>query len=76
MSTGEPPLVPNAEVRSICADVIISQAVDDPDVLAKINAGLPDQVKVFWMCRVTKSFNCKLQCSGRRYVRANRAIKN
>eukprot|EP00911_Craspedida_sp_UC1_P001262 UC1_evm1s950 len=34
---------------------------------ARINAHLPEDIRVFWVARVTKAFNCKNACSGRRY---------
>ena len=47
--------------------VSLKMTADDPDIVAKLNTRLPPAIRAFWFTRVTKLFNCKLQCSGRRY---------
>eukprot|EP00049_Salpingoeca_infusionum_P012601 m.231666 g.231666 ORF g.231666 m.231666 type:complete len:588 (+) comp15221_c0_seq4:2-1765(+) len=39
----------------------------EEDMEAKLNAHLPPEIRVFWVARATQGFNCKRQCSGRRY---------
>ena len=41
--------------------------IEDPEVLTKINAELPDQIKVWGIERVNKSFDCRKMCSSRIY---------
>eukprot|EP00039_Didymoeca_costata_P033333 m.41902 g.41902 ORF g.41902 m.41902 type:complete len:494 (-) comp9822_c0_seq1:1317-2798(-) len=41
--------------------------VDVPDMVERLNNYLPDDVRVFRIIRVARSFNCKMQCTARRY---------
>ncbi|ABN66031.2 predicted protein, partial [Scheffersomyces stipitis CBS 6054] len=41
--------------------------IEDPEILAKINEKLPDQIRIWGIQRVTKSFDCRKMCSSRVY---------
>lgn len=41
--------------------------IEDPDILTKINEKLPDQIRVWGIERVNKSFDCRKLCSSRVY---------
>ncbi|CAN3367308.1 tRNA pseudouridine synthase 1 [Diutina catenulata] len=41
--------------------------IEDEDIVEKINAELPDQIRVWGIQRVTKSFDCRKMCSSRIY---------
>lgn len=41
--------------------------IEDEDVLEKINANLPDQIRVWGIERTNKSFDCRKMCSSRIY---------
>ncbi|CAH1159409.1 unnamed protein product [Phaedon cochleariae] len=47
---------------------IVSLKLGENIDLAKINAELPDVIRVFAFKRVTKGFNSKSQCDGRTYI--------
>eukprot|EP00041_Stephanoeca_diplocostata_P014629 m.272561 g.272561 ORF g.272561 m.272561 type:complete len:580 (-) comp19747_c0_seq8:1737-3476(-) len=47
--------------------VSLKMAVDFPDMAERLNSYLPEQIRVMAMTRVPRSFNCKLQCTARRY---------
>lgn len=42
-------------------------ACNEPDVVSKINAHLPEQIRIMAYMRAPRSFNAKNQCTGRRY---------
>lgn len=41
--------------------------IEDPDIKDKINAALPDQIRVWGIQRTSKSFDCRRMCSSRIY---------
>lgn len=41
--------------------------IEDPEIMAKINASLPDQIRVWGIERVNRSFDCRKLCSSRIY---------
>jgi tRNA pseudouridine38-40 synthase len=41
--------------------------IEDPDVISKINANLPDQIRVWDIIRTTGSFSCYNLCDSRKY---------
>ncbi|KAJ1963666.1 tRNA pseudouridine synthase 1 [Dimargaris xerosporica] len=47
--------------------VSLKMIVDLPDVIAKINAALPDQIRVWGFVRSLKSFNARFACDSRIY---------
>lgn len=42
-------------------------AVDEPDIVSRVNAQLPAQIRIMAYMRAPRSFNAKNQCTGRRY---------
>ncbi|KAJ2608535.1 tRNA pseudouridine synthase 1 [Coemansia sp. RSA 1804] len=47
--------------------VALKMIVEDPEIVAKINASLPDQIRVWGYVRVIRSFNAKTACGSRIY---------
>ncbi|RLV96676.1 tRNA pseudouridine synthase 1 [Spathaspora sp. JA1] len=47
--------------------VSLKLIIEDPDIIAKINAELPDQIRVWGIQRTTKGFDCRKLCSSRIY---------
>ncbi|KAJ1978947.1 tRNA pseudouridine synthase 1 [Dimargaris verticillata] len=47
--------------------VSLKMIVDLPDIVAKINAALPDQIRVWGFVRSLKSFNARFACDSRIY---------
>ncbi|KAJ2389953.1 tRNA pseudouridine synthase 1 [Coemansia sp. RSA 2559] len=47
--------------------VALKMIVEDPEIVQKINAHLPDQIRVWGYVRVIRSFNAKTACGSRVY---------
>ncbi|KAI5959243.1 PUS1 [Candida theae] len=47
--------------------VSLKMIIEDPDLKAKINEHLPDQIRVWGIQRTTKGFDCRKMCSSRVY---------
>ncbi|KAF3987671.1 hypothetical protein FT663_03248 [Candidozyma haemuli var. vulneris] len=47
--------------------VSLKLIIEDPDIIAKINAALPDQIRVWGIERCNRSFDCRKMCSSRIY---------
>lgn len=47
--------------------VSLKLIIEDPDIVTKINANLPDQIRVWGISRTNKSFECRKMCSSRIY---------
>ncbi|ODV96241.1 hypothetical protein PACTADRAFT_75399 [Pachysolen tannophilus NRRL Y-2460] len=47
--------------------ISLKMIIEDPEVLSKINSHLPDQIRVWGMERVNKTFDCRKMCSSRIY---------
>lgn len=41
--------------------------IEDPEIVAKINAYLPEQIRIWGIVRTLGSFSCYYQCDSRRY---------
>lgn len=41
--------------------------IEDPDIVARINAFLPEQIRIWGIVRTLGSFSCYQQCDSRRY---------
>lgn len=47
--------------------ISLKMIIEDPDIKDKINAELPDQIRIWGIQRTTKSFDCRKLCSSRVY---------
>lgn len=47
--------------------VSLKLIIEDPDIISKINAALPEQIRVWGIERVNRSFDCRKMCSSRIY---------
>lgn len=47
--------------------VSLKLIIEDPDIISKINAALPEQIRVWGIERVNRSFDCRKMCSSRVY---------
>ncbi|KAI9503161.1 pseudouridine synthase [Coemansia spiralis] len=47
--------------------VSLKMIVEDPEIVAKINSHLPEQIRVWGFVRVIRSFNAKTMCDSRVY---------
>ncbi|KAJ2643904.1 tRNA pseudouridine synthase 1 [Coemansia sp. RSA 1694] len=47
--------------------VSLKMIVEDPDIVEKVNAHLPDQIRVWGFVRTVQSFNAKTMCDSRVY---------
>ncbi|RMZ53221.1 hypothetical protein APUTEX25_005210, partial [Auxenochlorella protothecoides] len=54
-------------VSAVGQVVSLRMVLEDPDILAKINAELPAQVRVFGFGRATHGFDARKHCDKRRY---------
>lgn len=54
-------------VHALCNIVSCNLVLDDPLIVEKINENLPDQIKVWGIERMRRSFQCHKTCSSRLY---------
>ncbi|KAK6203310.1 pseudouridine synthase [Scheffersomyces amazonensis] len=47
--------------------ISLKMIIEDPEIINKLNQELPDQIRVWGVQRVTKSFDCRKMCSSRVY---------
>ncbi|KAJ2747762.1 tRNA pseudouridine synthase 1 [Coemansia sp. BCRC 34301] len=47
--------------------VSLKMIIEDPDIVEKVNAHLPDQIRVWGFVRTIQSFNAKVMCDSRIY---------
>lgn len=47
--------------------ISLKMIIEDPDIIEKINAELPAQIKVWGLERTNKTFDCRRMCSSRIY---------
>ncbi|KAK6466069.1 pseudouridine synthase [Scheffersomyces coipomensis] len=47
--------------------ISLKMIIEDSDILTRINEELPEQIRVWGIQRVTKSFDCRKMCSSRVY---------
>ncbi|KAJ1901913.1 tRNA pseudouridine synthase 1 [Kickxella alabastrina] len=47
--------------------VSLKMIIEDPGIVAKLNANLPEQIRAWGFVRTIRSFNCKTMCDSRTY---------
>jgi len=47
--------------------VSLKMIIEDPEIVAKVNAHLPEQIRVWGFTRTNRSFDCRRLCSSRVY---------